>query len=139
MARARATITDEDLAKAALPPLPRTAWLAVDLDRLASNMRAIRDGLPPGVRVEPAVKADAYGHGAVPVAWALQRAGADGLCVATWDEALELRDASIRLPILVLFPSPPGFAPEARACLKSASAAAGWPPIVARLYARRPH
>jgi alanine racemase len=52
------------------------------------------------------VKADAYGHGAVAVARALEDAGADGLSVATIDEALELRAAGIRLPLLVLFPVP---------------------------------
>ena len=54
------------------------------------------------------VKADAYGHGAVPVAFALEAAGADGLSVATLDEALELRDAGVALPILVLYPVPGG-------------------------------
>jgi len=52
------------------------------------------------------VKADAYGHGAVPVARVLQAVGADGLSVATFDEALELRAAHVRLPLLVLFPVP---------------------------------
>ena len=74
---------DAALAAAGLAPLPRTAWLAIDLDRLATNLAAIRAVLPPGVRVEPVVKADAYGHGAVPVAHALAAAGADGLGVAT--------------------------------------------------------
>jgi alanine racemase len=58
------------------------------------------------VRVEPVVKADAYGHGAVPIALALEAAGADGLSVATLDEALELRDAGVALPLLVLYPVP---------------------------------
>lgn len=53
------------------------------------------------------VKADAYGHGAVPVALALQAAGADGFSVASFDEALELRAAGVTLPILVLYPVPP--------------------------------
>ncbi len=58
--------------------------------------------------MEPVVKADAYGHGAVPIALALEAAGADGLSVATLDEALELREAGVTLPILVLYPVPPG-------------------------------
>jgi alanine racemase len=58
------------------------------------------------VRVEPVVKADAYGHGAPAVARALEAAGADGLSVAAFDEALELRAARVRLPMLVLFPVP---------------------------------
>lgn len=104
---------DDDLAAAGLPPLPRTAWLEIDLDRLAGNLRAIRGAVGRDIRVEPVVKADAYGHGAVPVAHALEAAGADGLGVATWDEAVELRDAGVALPILVLFPVPPWVAPLA--------------------------
>ncbi len=67
----------------------------------------LREVVGPGVRVEPVVKADAYGHGSVPVARALEAAGADGLSVATLDEALELREAGIGAPILVLYPVPP--------------------------------
>ncbi|HKF86175.1 MAG TPA: alanine racemase, partial [Candidatus Limnocylindrales bacterium] len=52
------------------------------------------------------VKADAYGHGAVPVALALEAAGVDGLSVATLDEAVELRDAGVAVPLLVLYPVP---------------------------------
>ena len=59
------------------------------------------------MRVEPVVKADAYGHGAVPIARAFEAAGADGLSVATLDEAIELRDGGVGLPILVLYPVPP--------------------------------
>lgn len=64
--------------------------------------------------VRPVVKADAYGHGAVPIATALAAAGADGFCVATFDEAIELRDAGIELPILALYPIPPALAAAAR-------------------------
>ena len=98
---------DTRLREAGLPPLPRTAWLEVDLDRLAGNIAAIRAALPDAVRLEVVVKADAYGHGAVPVAHAALEAGARGLCVATLDEALELRAAGIAAPILVLFQVPP--------------------------------
>jgi alanine racemase len=70
--------------------------------------------LPPGVRVEAVVKADAYGHGARPVAGWLETAGAvDGLCVAALDEGLDLRAAGLALPILVLYPVPPDGAVEA--------------------------
>jgi len=106
---------DEDLADAGLPALPRTAWLAVDLDRLVANLGAIRDALPHGTRVTPVVKANACGHGAVPVARALEAAGADGFCVATWDEALELRHGGVTVPVLVLYPIPPALAPDAAA------------------------
>lgn len=59
------------------------------------------------------VKADAYGHGALPVARALEAAGADGFCVAAYDEAAALRLGRIRAPILVLYPVPPSFGPDA--------------------------
>jgi alanine racemase len=58
------------------------------------------------VRVEPVVKADAYGHGLVAVARCLEDAGADGLSVATLDEALTLREAGVQAPLLVLYPIP---------------------------------
>jgi alanine racemase len=59
------------------------------------------------------VKADAYGHGAVGVSRALEAAGADGFCVAAYDEAVELRRAGIRRPILVLYPMDAGLARDA--------------------------
>jgi alanine racemase len=75
---------------------------------------AVRAALSPGVRVEAVVKADAYGHGARPVAGWLEAAGmVDGLCVATLDEGLDLRAAGLALPILVLYPVPPDGAIEA--------------------------
>jgi alanine racemase len=100
------------LASAGLPPLPRLAWLELDLDALAGNLATLRS-LADGAPVHPVVKADAYGHGAVPIATALERGGADGLCVATMDEAVELRDAGIGIPIRVLYPIPPAMAPVA--------------------------
>jgi alanine racemase len=96
-----------------LPALPRTAWLEIDVDALVANLATIRDAVGDGVRVDPVVKADAYGHGAVPVAECLAGAGADGFSVATFDEAVELRSAGISAPILVLFPVPAEYAAEA--------------------------
>lgn len=92
------------LADAGLPVLPRTAWLEVDLDALRGNLAVLRKLAGPGVPIRPVVKADAYGHGAVPVALALEAAGADGFCVAVIDEAIELREGGLRGPILVLYP-----------------------------------
>lgn len=96
-----------------MPALPRAAWLEIDLDALASNLATIRALAGPGIPVHPVVKADAYGHGAVPVARALERLGADGLCVAAYDEAAALRDAGIAIPILVLYPIPAAWADDA--------------------------
>ncbi len=107
------TPIEERLHGAGLPPLPRTAWLEVDLERLAGNVAAILDAVPGLVTLEAVVKADAYGHGAVPVARAALAAGARGLCVATLDEALELRAAGVDGSLLVLLPVPPDGAPEA--------------------------
>ncbi len=96
-----------------MSPLPRLAWLEIDLDRLVANLRQVRQALPPSTRVEPVVKADAYGHGIVPVARALEDGGADGFCVATLDEAIRLRLAGVSVSILVLYPVPPGAVGEA--------------------------
>jgi alanine racemase len=63
--------------------------------------------------VRPVVKADAYGHGALPVALALEAEGIDGLCVAAFDEALELREGGVGAPILVLYPVPAAWVGDA--------------------------
>ena len=101
------------LADAGLPALPRTAWLELDLDALRGNLAVMRELAGPGVPVRPVVKADAYGHGAVPIALALEAAGADGFCVAAMDEALELREAGLAAPILVLYPVAGGWVADA--------------------------
>jgi alanine racemase len=111
------------LAAAGLPPLPRTAWLEIDLDALGHNLALLRRLAGPGVPVRPVVKADAYGHGAVPVAKALEALGVDGFCVAAFDEALELRDAGIAGDIVVLYPIPTVWAAEA--ALRGIAIAAG--------------
>jgi alanine racemase len=101
------------LAEAGLPALPRWAWLELDLDALRGNLSVIRELAGPGVPIRPVVKADAYGHGAVPIARALEEAGVDGFCVAAVDEALELRDGGVEVPILVLYPVPGAWAADA--------------------------
>lgn len=101
------------LVAAGLPPLPRTAWLELDLDALRVNLALLSRTADPAGAVRPVIKADAYGHGAVPIARALEAAGVDGLCVAAFDEALELREAGIAVPLLVLYPIPATWAPEA--------------------------
>jgi alanine racemase len=78
----------------------------VDLHALQSNFRALRQladdqhtGTPPGIIA--VVKANAYGHGAAPVARALEEAGARMLAVADIEEGILLREAGVRIPILV--------------------------------------
>lgn len=80
--------------------IPRVT-ATVDLSAIQHNLRQVRK-LAPGSRVMAAVKADAYGHGAVPVARALDEAGVDTLAVACMEEAQELREAHLRAPIALL-------------------------------------
>jgi alanine racemase len=122
---------EERLTTAGLPPLPRTAWLEIDLDALTANLAGIRSTVPAGTAVRPVVKADAYGHGAVPIAQALERAGVDGLCVAAFDEAVELRDAGIAAPIVVLYPIPATHVAEAAA--RDIAVSAGDPVVLAAM------
>jgi alanine racemase len=73
----------------------------VDLDAVAHNLATVRR-VVRGRRVLAVVKADAYGHGVVPVARRLQAEGVDGFGVALAEEGLELREAGITSEILVL-------------------------------------
>jgi alanine racemase len=79
----------------------RSAWADVHLDAIAANVEAVARVAAPA-RVCAVVKADAYGHGAVPVARAVLDAGASWLAVALADEGETLRDAGIDAPILLL-------------------------------------
>jgi alanine racemase len=79
--------------------------LIIDLDAIATNLQTMR-GKVSGAMVMAIVKADAYGHGMVPVAKKLEAAGAEYLGVADISEALELRDAGIDLPILAWLHDP---------------------------------
>ena len=82
-------------------------WAEVRLDNIASNMKTMRAALPRGTKFLGVVKANAYGHGAVPVARRLEAEGADYLAVACLEEAEELREAGIALPVLILGHTPP--------------------------------
>ena len=80
----------------------KRCWAEISPENILHNVRAIRSALPEGCRFLGVVKADAYGHGAVETAKLLEGAGADYLAVACLDEALELRAAGIRMPVLIL-------------------------------------
>jgi alanine racemase len=79
----------------------RPAWVEVDLDAITGNVRRLVTEVAPA-QLMAVVKADAYGHGAVPVARAAIAAGARWLGVALVEEAVELREAGISAPLLVL-------------------------------------
>lgn len=80
----------------------KRTWAEVDFDKLAHNYHALRGLAPAGTKYLGLVKADAYGHGAVPVAKKLEELGADYLGVACLDEAIEVREAGVKTPILIL-------------------------------------
>ncbi len=79
----------------------RPSWIEVDLDAVAHNVATIVDAVAPSA-VWAVVKADAYGHGDVPVAETALRSGAAGLGVALVEEAVRLREAGIDAPVLLL-------------------------------------
>jgi len=80
------------------------SWIEVCLASIRQNIRVVKGLVGEGCWLWAVVKADAYGHGAVPVAKAAVTAGADGLAVACLQEAAELRRAGLQVPILHLHP-----------------------------------
>lgn len=82
------------------------AWLELDMGNLRHNAAVLRGLLPHGCKLMPAVKADAYGHGAIPVTRELSRLGVRDFCVATAGEGAVLR-RYVRGTILVLGCTPP--------------------------------
>jgi alanine racemase len=78
----------------------RPTRVEVDLDVLSANLRSIKDHVGQA-RVMVILKANAYGHGLVPVARHMARLGVDGIGVAFLEEAIQLRQAGVQIPILV--------------------------------------
>lgn len=78
------------------------AWVEINLSALTDNVRSLKALLPADTELMSVVKADAYGHGAVTVAQTVLSAGANWLGVATVPEGIELRQAGIDAPILVM-------------------------------------
>jgi len=85
-----------------ITPPGRPTWAEIDLHNLVHNFQAMKSHVGHEVAIMPAVKADAYGHGAVECARALERAGADWFGVALPEEGETLREAGITRPILCL-------------------------------------
>ncbi|HVY91424.1 MAG TPA: alanine racemase [Bryobacteraceae bacterium] len=77
-------------------------YVEISRSRIASNYRAVRDAVRPGVEVMGVVKADAYGHGSVEVSRVLTKEGARWLAVSSVDEGIVLRRAGIDCRILVM-------------------------------------
>ena len=95
-----------------MEPFLKRTWAQVDLDALDHNIREIRSAIAPSAKLMCVIKADGYGHGAVPLAKESEAAGADWFAVSNLEEAQELREAGIQKPILIL-----GFTPDSDARL----------------------
>jgi len=85
----------------------RRAWAEINLSNLSHNLQVIRKNLHRQTNLMGIVKADAYGHGAVPIAKTLIDGGVNSLGVAICEEGIELRESGIKTPILIM-----GFTPE---------------------------
>jgi alanine racemase len=85
----------------------RPVWIEIDLDTVAENVRRIAAWVGPGTAVMAVVKADGYGLGAAQIGTAALAGGATWLAVASVDEGVQLREAGIDSPILVLGPTTP--------------------------------
>lgn len=87
----------------------RSSWAEIDLGIMKDNFVKIKEILPPSTKLMAVVKADGYGHGSYETARLAERAGANYLAVAYWNEALVLREQGIQLPILILTPIDPEY------------------------------
>ena len=82
--------------------LHRATWVEINLESFKHNLQTLKNILGPGIKILAVVKADAYGHGAVPCAKAALEAGADYLGIGIIQEGIELRQSGITAPIIVL-------------------------------------
>ena len=80
----------------------KDAWVEINLESLAGNIREIKKGIPKDKKMMGIVKADAYGHGAAMLAQTMLASGVDALGVSSIDEGLDLRQVKIKCPILVV-------------------------------------
>ncbi len=78
--------------------------VSISLDALIRNYQQIRQWIAPSTKILPVIKADAYGHGAIPVAQTLEHLGIFGFGVASVMEGVTLREHHIHCPILVMGP-----------------------------------
>ncbi len=78
------------------------AWIELNLKNLEHNVKAVKSILPRDCELMAVVKANAYGHGAVPIAFSLNAMGVNAFCVATITEAIQLRECGVIGEILIL-------------------------------------
>jgi len=86
----------------------RQTWAEIDLDAIEHNVRELKRLVPPTTKMMAVIKANAYGHGAVAVAAAARRGGAERFAVACVEEGIVLRQAGVTEPILLLGAVSPG-------------------------------
>lgn len=101
-------------------PTASQTQLEIDLNALDHNYQYLISRLKPGIRILGVVKAGGYGSEASAIATELQRLGADYLAVAYVSEGIDLRNAGVELPILVLHPQPVNFEKMIERCLEPA-------------------
>ncbi len=80
----------------------QAGWLEINLKAIGNNLKEIKRIIGKNVKTMPVVKANAYGHGLVPVARKLEEVGADFLAVSYIEEGIKLRKAGIKIPIVIL-------------------------------------
>ncbi len=85
-----------------LKPIQKRTWVNIDLDAVEHNYNVIRARLNNNTKLCCVVKANGYGHGAVQLSKLYERLGADYLAVSNIEEAIQLRNGKIKLPILIL-------------------------------------
>ena len=91
--------------------LKRT-WAEIDLDAIEHNYKEIRSSLTPGCKMMCVIKADGYGHGAEALGRFYERLHAEWFAVSNMEEGIQLRDAGVEAPILILGYTPPALAEE---------------------------
>lgn len=100
---AAASLLAEGIAHWRKKPFPQgRAWIELDRSALARNVRFLQSRLPEGCSLMPAVKAEAYGHGAVLIAKELNTLGVRAFCVAGAAEGVKLRKGGVKGEILIL-------------------------------------
>lgn len=93
--------TEQENVRGIVSPTSR-AWIELNTSALEHNVTFLRSRLPNHCRLMPAVKADAYGHGAILISRLLNQMGVDAFCVACLSEGIALREAGIKGEILIL-------------------------------------